>query len=244
MSIDLWGIGLQAINVLILIWLLFHVFWRPIAAAIASRQQAAMALIDNAGETQARADAALAEATRARDGIAAERSAMLDQARSEAEATAKATRDEAQGRAEAILVVARDAAEKEREAARVANDRQARDLALDIAGRLLGRMDGPEVQAAFLAQLTEAIAALPAAERAALTAAQEGIEIVTSRKPGAQEETIRQAVLTALGGAVELRFVVDPELIGGLELRSPHFVLHNSWRADLAQVRKAVQDAA
>jgi F-type H+-transporting ATPase subunit b len=40
-----------------------------------------------------------------------------------------------------------------------------------------------------------------------------------------------------------LRFVTDPALIAGLELRSPHFVLHNSWAADLAQIGKALKDA-
>jgi F-type H+-transporting ATPase subunit b len=29
---------------------------------------------------------------------------------------------------------------------------------------------------------------------------------------------------------------VDPTLIAGLELRGPHFVVANSWRADLAKI--------
>jgi F-type H+-transporting ATPase subunit b len=39
-----------------------------------------------------------------------------------------------------------------------------------------------------------------------------------------------------LGGTPRLRFVTDPDLIAGLELRSAHFVLHNSWRADLETI--------
>jgi F-type H+-transporting ATPase subunit b len=50
-------------------------------------------------------------------------------------------------------------------------------------------------------------------------------------------------VQTALGGTPDIRFAVDPDLIGGIELRSPHFVLHNSWKADLQRVRKAVKNA-
>ena len=41
MTIDFWGLGLQAVNVLILVWLLSRVFWRPVAAAIAKRQETA-----------------------------------------------------------------------------------------------------------------------------------------------------------------------------------------------------------
>jgi F-type H+-transporting ATPase subunit b len=39
-------------------------------------------------------------------------------------------------------------------------------------------------------------------------------------------------------------FVTDPDLIAGLELRSAHFVLHNSWRADLETILKEVENAA
>jgi F-type H+-transporting ATPase subunit b len=35
-----------------------------------------------------------------------------------------------------------------------------------------------------------------------------------------------------------------PRLIAGLELRSAHFVLRNSWRADLETIRKEVENAA
>ncbi|MFT6446330.1 MAG: F-type H+-transporting ATPase subunit b, partial [Sulfitobacter pontiacus] len=55
---------------------------------------------------------------------------------------------------------------------------------------------------------------------------------------------IKKEIQTALGGTTEIRFTTDPNLIAGLELRSPHFTLHNSWAADLIQVRKAVKDAA
>lgn len=41
-----------------------------------------------------------------------------------------------------------------------------------------------------------------------------------------------------------LQFVTDPALIAGLELRGPHFVLRNSWRADLETLAREVKDAA
>ena len=60
MTIDFWGLGLQAVNVLILVWLLSRVFWRPVAAAIARRQETTEKVIKAAKATQAKADAALA----------------------------------------------------------------------------------------------------------------------------------------------------------------------------------------
>ena len=41
MTIDWWTLGLQTINVLILIWLLAHFFWRPVAGMIEQRRAAA-----------------------------------------------------------------------------------------------------------------------------------------------------------------------------------------------------------
>jgi F-type H+-transporting ATPase subunit b len=244
MTIDFWGLGLQAINVLVLVWLLSRVFWKPIAAAIATRQSAAKAVTDAAAAQQAKADAALAEVTEARDGIAAERIATLEAAKAEAEATAEVALTEARTKADALLATAKEAAKQDAETAQAANAAKAADLALDIATRLLAGLESPKVQAAFLAQLVDTIIKMPEADRASLVDAPKGIEVVSPGDPGEEKATIEKAVRKALGGAADLRFVTDPALIAGLELRSPHFALHNSWQADLEQVRKAVKDAA
>jgi F-type H+-transporting ATPase subunit b len=244
MTIDFWGLGLQAINVLVLVWLLTRVFWRPVAAAIATRQTAATAVTDAAAATQAKADAALAKVTKARDAISAERAAALDAAKTEAEATAKAAQTEAQTKADALLAAAKTTAAQDAETAQADNAAKATELALMIAARLLKRLDSPKVQAAFMAQLVETISQMPEADRASLVDAPKGIEVVSPVDPGDQKAAIEKAVRKALGGVPELRFVTDPALIAGLELRSPHFVLHNSWQADLDVVRKAVKDAA
>mgnify|MGYP003632326570 FL=1 len=244
MTIDFWGLGLQAINVLVLVWLLSRVFWRPVVAAIATRQAAATAVTDAAAATQAKADAALAEVTQARDAISAERAAALDAAKTEAETKAKVALTEARTMAETVLAVAKKAAEQDAETAQDENATQATDLALTIAARLLARLESPKVQAAFLAQLVETISQMSESDRTALIDAPQGIEVVSPGDPGDDKSAIEKAVRKALGGVPALRFVTDPALIAGLELRSPHFVLHNSWQADLDVVRKAVKDAA
>ncbi len=101
------------------------------------------------------------------------------------------------------------------------------------------------VQAAFLDLLVEAIARMPASDRAALVASGADIEIITASDLEAADKTkIEEAVIGAIGGAPKLSFVTDPELIAGLELRSAHFVLHNSWRADLAEILQELKNAA
>ncbi|SNR63756.1 ATP synthase F0 subunit B [Puniceibacterium sediminis] len=244
MTIDLWGIGLQAINVLILVWLLSRVLWRPVAGAIAARQEKARAVIDDAQATQANADAAMAEVTKARADIGAERTAALDAARAEADTAARAALAEARTKAEAILATAKSRIAHETEATRKANAVHAADLSLEIAAKLLGQLNSQMVQSAFLSQLIEAISKLSAADRAALVSGLQHIDVVSATDAGADKDTIEKAICDAFGSTPNLRFVTDPDLIAGLELHSAHFTLRNSWQADLARIRKAVQDAA
>ena len=243
MTLDFWGLGLQAVNVLILIWLMSRVFWRPVAAAIVARQEASRALLDKAAAAQAAVDAALAEATVGRKNTDAARKDVLDAAHLEAEAATKATLADAEARADDLHANALAAIEKERIAAEKDNAAHASALALQIATKLLERLDGPAVQSAFLALLVEAIAKLPQAERSAIAATPEGVEIVLPTAVGPDGTAIKTAVQKVLGGAPELRFVTDGALIAGIELRTAHFALHNSWQADLAQIAKAVHDA-
>lgn len=244
MTLDLWGLGLQAVNVLILVWLLSRVFWRPMALAIADRKKAAADMIEAASTTQAKADAALKEATQAREGIEAERSTMRDAARAEAETATKSALEAAHAKAEDLLDAAKTTIRHDTETAKQGSDAQASDLSLKIAARLLARLTSPSVQSAFLTQLVDAIAKMPATERTALVADPGGIQIVSAVEMGAGRAALKKTVQTALGGTPDIRIAIDPNLIGGLELRGAHFILHNSWQADLMQVRKAMQDAA
>lgn len=245
MTIDWWALALQAVNVLILIWLLSRVFWRPVAGAIATRREAAQTMLDTAKATQAQADAALAELTEARAGIAAEREAALAEAARSAEAASAAAAAQARAKADALLESARTETSRAAETARRTSAAQAASLAVDIAAKLLGRLDVAAAQAAFLKLLVDATADLPPQDRAALRAAPSGIDLVSAAEPDDTEQAhIREALGQALGGPVRLRFVTEPALIAGYELRTPHFALRNSWQSDLAEIRKELSDAA
>jgi F-type H+-transporting ATPase subunit b len=248
MTIDFWGLGLQAVNVLVLVWLLSRIFWRPVSAAITQRQEMAAEMIATAKSTQDKADAHLAEATQARAGISLERTKALSVARTEAEAATQAILAEAQAKAEAMLADAKTTIEQNAEAARAANAKDATELALTIAAELLSRMVSPALQAEFLSRLIKAIEGLPPRDRVALLEDPGEIEIVTATDLMSETADLRDrisaAIHTALGAKPALRFVTDPDLISGIELHGSHLVVHNSWRADLVAIRKAVRNAA
>ena len=244
MTINWWTLGLQAVNVLILVWLLSRLFWRPVAAAITERQAATKTTLDAAKTAQAKADAALAKVGEDRAGMAAERTALLAEATSKAETAAKAKLAEAQAKAETVLAAAQTSIERATEAARKADAVKASTLSVEIAGRLLSRLPPSAVSGAWLALLIKAIADMTALERDALVASTAQIEIIAAAAPSAAgKAAIKKALIAALGGTPKLKFVTDPDLIAGLELKSAHFELHNSWRADLAVILKEMNDA-
>ncbi len=76
MSIDWWTLALQALNVLILIWLLARFFWRPVAGMIEQRRTAAQSLLSDAEAKHAEAEAALADIARTQAGFTQERAAI------------------------------------------------------------------------------------------------------------------------------------------------------------------------
>ncbi len=236
MTINWWTFSLQTVNFLILVWLLSRFFWRPVAALIERRRQIARDLLDQAQADRDAAAQALEEARRRSAGFEEEREKIL------AEAWREAT--EARGallvKAEAEIAASREQsrtaiAHEEEEAARVWTAR-AGELALTVAARLAARLDGAAVTEAFLRWLTGKIAGLPADARATLGAADEVDVISAAPLDPALQSRVGAAIGAALGASPAFSFKTEPDLIAGLELRTPHLSVRNSWRADLAQI--------
>ncbi|WP_044561390.1 ATPase [Azospirillum sp. B4] len=241
MTIDWWTLGLQAVNVLILIWLLSRFLWRPVAGIIAQRRTAAQTLLAEAQADRDRAAAALADVERVRAGFAQERAAIL----AEAHEAAQQARAIQLAQAEADAAQARDAAKaalaQERQAAARAWRDHAGQLAVDIAGRLLAQIDGAAIGDTFLARLVGEIRALPPEVRAQAVNGSALRAVSAAPIPAGEQERYRRQIDGALGQPAEITFAVDPGLLAGLELHGAHLVVTNSWRADLARV---LQDIA
>lgn len=244
MQIDLWAIGLQAVNVAVLIWLLSRVFWRPVAAAIAARQAASQDLLAKAETAKTEAETERQALTKAREDIAAERAEVLAKAAASAETAAKALRDTAALKAEALLQAVEQTRHQTDAKARAQTAQDAAQLGAEIASKLLTRLDPPQVQQLFQSLLAESLTALPQADKTALRTAQTLTLISAQPLPPAQRTALSQSIAKALDHPVTLQFETDPALIAGFQLRSAHFVLHNSWRADLDAILKDLSDAA
>ncbi len=237
MRIDWWTLGFQTVNVLVLMFVLRHFFWAPVAAMIAKRQAAAQAIVDAAARQQAQSASARAEFAATRAGFAAEHDQILAAAHTEADHARAALLDEARGQAAALMKTAHDDIQAERRAAETRWAADASRLGVDIARRLAGRLDGTAVRSAFLDGLVAAIAALPEATRQSLAADSGAIDAVSATELSAQEQAgAATRIGAALGGHPHLAFRVDAAMIAGLELHAPHLTVSNSWQADLATI--------
>lgn len=237
MTIDWWTLGIQTINVVILMWLLGRFFWRPVAAMIEQRRAKAQQILTEAEAKRSQAAAELAEIEQTHAGFAQEREAILAAAHQAAEQTRTERLDEAATEATLLIAAAKDAIEREKDAVEKAWAERASRLAVEIAKRLAARLDGSAVQAAFLEWLLKEIRALPDPMRQTMAANGAKLEAIcaTPIEP-ANQARYRELIGKAFGAHPEIAFKVDPTLIAGLELHGPHLVVSNSWRADLTKI--------
>ncbi|MFG1201434.1 F0F1 ATP synthase subunit delta [Xanthobacter aminoxidans] len=241
MRIDWWTLGLQTINVLVLVFILSRFLFRPVAAMIEERRAAAAKLLDDARAARAAVEAE-------RQGVA-KQTADLAQSRGEA---MKAAAEQAEAEKRTILAAARaeadrlraaaaaDIARDRREAAAAASDEASR-LALDIAARLLSRLPEEARVTGFVEGLAKGAADLPESVRATMGVNGTPIRLKVPRALSADEaQACRERLSQALGRAVKITPIVDPELVAGLEIDMPHAAVRNSFRADLDRIAAAL----
>ncbi|CAM5766584.1 ATP synthase subunit b [Labrys miyagiensis] len=239
MRIDWWTLGLQAVNVLVLLWLLQRFLFRPVAAIVAERQASAARLLDDAQTARQQAlaegDAARREAAQIADGRAEAIKAALAEAEAQKAALLSSARAEAERlRAEAEAGIARL---RQEEAA--AADERASRLAVDIAARLLECLPDSARVTGFVDGLVSALADLPASTLAQLGANGSPVRLKAPRSLSPEEvASCSTALGKVLGRPVDVEVAVDPGLIAGLEIEAAHVAVGNSLCAHLNRIAR------
>jgi len=238
MRIDWWTVGLQAVNVLVLLWLLHRFLYQPVRRVLERRREQATRLLDEARASQAQAAAQQQALAAEREALAAAR----DRAEADAQAAAAVERGRLLAQFEAETAerarAARAALAAERQAAEAELAGEASALAVDIARRLLERVPAATVLGVFL---DGACAELKRLGRGTAPDPPEEIELVSAvALDEAAQALCRDRLAAVVGPALQLRFSVDPALIAGLELHLPHMVVRNHWAQDLARVLEAL----
>ncbi len=241
MNIDPWTLALQALNALILVWLLGRFLFRPVVAAISARGasiEASFAEVE-AARAAVRSDedaarAALAQAARSRDAALGDVALEVEASRRDAAEAARTERD-------ALLAEAREEARRLQERAVSDAEHDARLLALDLARRLVARLPADARIAGYPERLGQALAAVPATVRERLGVDGHALRVCVPRAlDSGEREAIEGALRAALGREPRFELEIEPELVAGLELRAPHLTVGDNLRADLATLDQAL----
>ncbi len=234
MQIDWWTLGLQAINALVLIWLLNRFLFRPVAGILTERQAETRRIVAEAEAAKAAAEKERDSAQKTASELAASRSEALKDAAEDAEKQKALLLAAARGEADRLRAEAKkEIAFAREEEASAAGDRASK-LAIEIAGRLLDRLPDEARISGFIEGIAEGVASLPLEARNGLATDGHSLQLTAARELTEDErKACQEALGRALSRKVEIDVVVDPALVAGLELRGAHAEIRNSFRADL-----------
>jgi F-type H+-transporting ATPase subunit b len=237
MQIDWWTLALQTINLLVLVWILGRFLFRPIAEIIARRQDEAARVLEEAESARRQAEEAEQAVEKSAAEAAASRRSLIEAATTEASEARERLLEAARNEADHLRDEASAEIERMREAEAARSGAQASRLAVDIATRLFERLPDEARIAGFLDGLTQGLRDLPQAAREEFGAGGKAIPIKAARDLSAVEErSLREALSRALGREVALTVTVEPGLIAGLEIETPHAAVRNSFRDDLQHI--------
>lgn len=254
MTVNWWTLVLQAINFLVLVWLLQRFLYKPVLAIIAKRKEQVEQAFE---ETSLAKEAAALERRKFEDGQAAlaqSRQELIKRTHAELAAEREQILKDTRTEVAAMLDGAREQIETERANALAAIKTEIADTAVDMATSLLRSVaqelsasEGlrPVLTESFLAQTLELLAQRSDEERRSLcedvNGSTEGLRVVTSMTLNPAEQVQwRDAIDRKIGPLKEVTFRMDPEIVGGVELHFPHAVLSLAWSELLQQGKRAL----
>jgi len=225
MLIDWFTVIAQAVNFLILVWLLKRFLYRPILSAIDAREQ-------RIADELADADAKKAEAQKERDEFVKkheefdrQRAALLSQARGEANAQRSRLLDQARQESDALRAKRQEALSVEQESLNEALIGRAREEVFAIARKTLADLAGAALEERMTEVFLRRLGELDETGRARL---QSVFALPSNRLlvrtvfalPTAQRAAIETALRELLGGEAQVQFLTAPDLVSGIELSS------------------------
>jgi F-type H+-transporting ATPase subunit b len=241
MNFSWWTFALQAVNFLILVWLLQRFLFKPVKAIVARRKEEISLALTEASAERESAERVKHEIEAQRARIDAERQKIIDEQRAELAAQRQKIIEEARIEAGKIKEQASKQLDAERVAAAEELFQRTVALATDLAQRLLSELAVPSIEQLFLGQVVHYLDQLPVEERARLfpRAGADSLLVTTAHPLSAQDQAEWSAQLAKrLGTDSKVKFTADPTLIAGTVITFPHAILRFNWRDGLTQALK------
>ena len=223
MLIDWFTVGAQAVNFLILVWLMKRFLYKPVLRAIDAREKRVAAELADADAKKAEAQTERDVFQRKNEEFDRQRTALLTQATDAAKAERQRLLDDARKAADALAVQRQEELRADARSLSQAIRRRTEQEVFAIARKALADLATTSLEERFGEVLTRRLRLMDAAEKAAFAEALDkssGPVLVRSafELPAEQSALIRKALHETFSTDVPVRFEVAPEVISGIEL--------------------------
>jgi F-type H+-transporting ATPase subunit b len=221
--IDWFTVGAQALNFVLLVWMMRRYLYRPILNAVDAREKRIAAELAAADAKRADAQKARDELQHQQDEFDRQRAALLSKASEEAQAEGRRILEEARRAADAVSSKRQDLLRSEAANLTQALAGRVRQEVFAIARKALTDLASASLEERMGEVFTRRLRALGAEAKARLGHAledhtQPAVVRSAFAVPEEQRAVIQNAVNETFSAAVGLRFEVTPDLISGIEL--------------------------
>jgi F-type H+-transporting ATPase subunit b len=247
MLIDWFTVVAQALNFLILVWLLKRFLYKPILNALDAREKRIAAELANA-------DAKKAEARQERDAFKRkneefdqQRTALLTKAEDEATAERQHLLDDARKESDALRTKWQEALRNEHRSLSEELTRRTREEVFAVARKTLTDLATTSLEEQMTDTFIRRLDQLSSEEREGLqsafkAASTPAIVRSTFRLPAPQRRAIEGVVKDVLAIETQVQFETAPDLVSGIELTANGHKVAWSIGHYLASLKKSVDD--
>jgi F-type H+-transporting ATPase subunit b len=223
MLIDWFTVAAQALNFLILVWLMKRFLYKPVLNAIDAREKRIATELSNAGAKKAEAQKEHDEFQRKNAEFDRQRAALLSKATGEAQAERRRLLDEARKAADAASSKRQEALKAEERNLHQAIGRRTQQEVFAIARKALADLATVSLEERLGEVFTRRLREMNGQPKAALgealkTSPDPGVVRSTFELPADQRAAIQNALNETFSAEVRVRFETAPDLIGGIEL--------------------------
>ena len=223
MLIDWFTVGAQAINFLILVWLLKRYLYKPILDAIDARETKIAAELADAEAKKAEAQQERNEFQHKNEEFDQQRAALMSKVADEAKAERQRLLDEARQGADALRARRQQALTQEQNALNVEITRRTSEEVFAIARKTLTDLATTSLEERICDVFTRRLRELSSEAKEDIASALKGLSdpalVRTAFElPSQQRDAIQQAINETFLADIPVRYEVAPEIIGGIEL--------------------------
>ena len=247
MLIDWFTVGAQALNFLVLVWLLKRFLYRPILDAIDAREKRIAAELADAAAKKAEAAKERDEFRQKNEEFDRQRAALLSKATDEAKAERQRLLDEARKAADTLSAQRMETMRSDARNLNSAIGRRTQQQVFAVARKALADLATTSLEERLGEVFTRRLREMDARAKAGLaealrTAPEPALVRSAIELPAEQRAAIQNALNETFSAAIRIRFETAPELVGGIELTANGQKVAWSIAGYLASLEKNVDE--